>query len=556
MFAKYSLAAILSISVSAVSLEPARAQDGLVGGIIGGIIGGAIANQQRAQPQRQRTQPQRAQTQQRRQVAPAISSAQREQNRSVQSALNHFGWNVGTADGAIGPRSREGISQYQAFLGFGATGQLTDFERNILLTAHQRVLGGGAAVTQVVSTHPQGMRGLLLTVRDELSGRSPVLAAGNYGLPPLVAAAVDEIAASSDPNAMQLVQRAGFIQLSDLNGDGRTDYILDTSVTGSAFWCSAQACTVQVFVSTPDGYVRNDFQAFNVTPAMFRCTRGTCELGEANAPVTVVSQNTTALSPTTEVALSVPSAQPAARMPENRVDTDVAIPNFFGGGQAERSLASHCNRVGLLTNANGGFTTRDTMSDPSMVLNEQFCLARTYALADGEELIAKVQGVTPDQVTVQCQAFAPVLATHVAALSVQSQEEVIRGMSSFVLQSGMSPEQLSATARICLGVGYKLDDMALALGSGLLLVTMGERAYAELMGHHLAFGFGAVGRQDLARPWYLHGLDPNKKAVFAPMQPERDMLLRAALDVAQSSAPGAMTAVQPVTMPVFVLPQD
>lgn len=556
MFAKYSLAAILSISVSAVALEPARAQDGLVGGIIGGIIGGAIANQQRAQPQRQRAQPQRAQTQQRRQVAPAVSTAQREQNRSVQSALNHFGWNVGTADGAIGPRSREGISQYQAFLGFGATGQLTDFERNILLTAHQRALGGGAAVTQVVSTHPQGMRGLLLSVRDELSGRSPVLAAGNYGLPPLVAAAVDEIAASSDPNAMQLVQRAGFIQLADLNGDGRTDYILDTSVTGSAFWCSAQACTVQVFVSTPDGYVRNDFQAFNVTPAMFRCTRGTCELGEANAPVTVVAQNPTVLSPTTEVALSVPSAQPAARMPETRVDTDVAIPNFFGGGQAERSLASHCNRVGLLTNANGGFTTRDTMSDPSMVLNEQFCLARTYALADGEELIAKVQGVTPDQVTVQCQAFAPVLATHVAALSLQSQEEVIRGMSTFVLQSGMSPEQLSATARICLGVGYKLDDMALALGSGLLLVTMGERAYAELMGHHLALGFGAVERQDLARPWYLHGLDPSKKAVFAPMQPERDMLLRAALDVTQSSAPGAMTEAQPVTMPVFVLPQD
>lgn len=556
MFAKYSLAAILSISVSAVALEPARAQDGLVGGIIGGIIGGAIANQQRAQPQRQRAQPQRAQTQQRRQVAPAVSTAQREQNRSVQSALNHFGWNVGTADGAIGPRSREGISQYQAFLGFGATGQLTDFERNILLTAHQRALGGGAAVTQVVSTHPQGMRGLLLSVRDELSGRSPVLAAGNYGLPPLVAAAVDEIAASSDPNAMQLVQRAGFIQLADLNGDGRTDYILDTSVTGSAFWCSAQACTVQVFVSTPDGYVRNDFQAFNVTPAMFRCTRGTCELGEANAPVTVVAQNPTVLSPTTEVALSVPSAQPAARMPETRVDTDVAIPNFFGGGQAERSLASHCNRVGLLTNANGGFTTRDTMSDPSMVLNEQFCLARTYALADGEELIAKVQGVTPDQVTVQCQAFAPVLATHVAALSLQSQEEVIRGMSTFVLQSGMSPEQLSATARICLGVGYKLDDMALALGSGLLLVTMGERAYAELMGHHLALGFGAVERQDLARPWYLHGLDPSKKAVFAPMQPERDMLLRAALDVTQSSAPGAMTEAQPVTMPVFVLPRD
>ena len=116
---------------------------------------------------------------------------------------------------------------------------------------------------------------MILVVRDEMSGRSPARSAGNYGLPGPVAAAVDEIAASSDPNAEQLVQRAGFVQLADMNGDGRTDYILDTSVTGSAFWCSAQACTVQAFLSTPDGYVRNDFQAFNVTPAMFTCTRGT-----------------------------------------------------------------------------------------------------------------------------------------------------------------------------------------------------------------------------------------------------------------------------------------
>lgn len=302
--------------------------------------------------------------------------------------------------------------------------------------------------------------------------------------------------------------------------------------------------------------MRNDFQAFNVVPAMFRCTRGTCELGDANAPVTVLAHQAPALAPTTEVALSVPSAQPAARMPETQAVAAPAIPDFFGGGQAERSLASHCNRVGLLTNANGGFTTQDTMSDPAMVLNEQFCLARTYALADGEELIAKVQGVTPDQVAAQCQAFAPALAAHVSALSVQPQEEVIRGMSSFVLQSGMSPEQLAATARICLGVGYKLDDMALAIGSGLLLVTMGERAYAELMGHHLALGFGAVERQDLARPWYVHGLDPAKKAVFAPMQPERDMLLRAALEMSSRPAPAATAEAQPVAMPVFVLPQD
>ncbi|MGP9789901.1 peptidoglycan-binding domain-containing protein [Roseinatronobacter sp. NSM] len=552
MGVRYSLIVALSISVAAAPVQQAHAQEGIVGGIIGGIIGGAIANDQRNR--QQRAQPQRTAPR------PAVNTAQREQNRSVQTALNHFGWNVGTPDGAIGPRSRAGISEYQVFLGFAGTGQLSEFERNILLTAHQRAISGGPQVAQTVSSHPNGLRGLVMVVRDEMSGRSPAQSAGNYGLPAAVASAVDEIAASSDPSAMQLVQRAGFIQLADMNGDGRTDYILDTSVTGSAFWCSAQACTVQVFVSTPEGYVRNDFQAFNVTPAMFSCTRGTCELGATQAPVTVAAPQPAAPvapAPTTEVALSVPSAQPAARNPDAGASTPAAapgLPNFFGGGaQAVRSLASHCDRVNLLTNANGGFTTRDTMTDPAQVLNEQFCLARTYAMADGEELIAQVQGVSAAQIAEQCLAFAPSLQPFVSALSVQPQDEVMRGVSAFVLQTGMSPQQLTDTARICLAVGYRQDNMDVAVGAALLLATLGERAYGELMGHHLMQGFGTVKRDDLALAWYELGFDPAKRAVFAPLQPERDSLLR---DAVFGQATPQDTATPQAAVPVFALPKQ
>lgn len=129
MLGKISLVTVLSLSVAALPIEQARAQDGLVGG----IIGGAIANGQRkSQPRTQRVV-----------RSSGVSTAQREQNRSVQTALNHFGWNVGSADGVLGRRSREDASQYQAFAGFAATGRLTDFERNILVTAHQRAIIGG-----------------------------------------------------------------------------------------------------------------------------------------------------------------------------------------------------------------------------------------------------------------------------------------------------------------------------------------------------------------------------------------------------------------------------
>lgn len=282
-------------------------------------------------------------------------------------------------------------------------------------------------------------------------------------------------------------------------------------------------------------------------------------MGDAQAPVTVAATPPAAPQPsaTTEVALSVPSAQPAARNPNAETAATPSIPSFFGGGQTERSLASHCNRVSLLTSANGGYTTQATMTDPAMVVNEQFCLARTYAVADGEELIAKVQGATPDQIVQQCQGFAPTLRPHVAALSVQSRDEVMSAVGAFILQSGLSPEQLAATARICLAVGYKLDDMELSLGSSLLLVAMGERAYGELIGHHLGQGYGAATRDDLALAWYEYGLDPAKQAVFAPMQPERDQLLRAAVfGGAAEQEPSAADAPVGAALPVFLVPQD
>lgn len=535
------------LTAASLLVAPAQqvaAQDGLVGGIIGGIIGGAIANDQRRRAAAQ--QPVRR-------AVPQVNTAQREQNRGVQTALNHFGFNVGTPDGSLGPRSRAGISQYQAFLGYAATGQLTDIERTILTTAHQRAIMGGPVVSQTVSSHPHGMRGMLILQRDEMMGHSPTRSAGNYGLPPEVAAAVDEIARSSDPSASQLVERSGFIQLADINGDGRTDYILDTSVTGSAFWCNAQACTVRVFASTPEGYARNDFQAFNATPAMFTCQRGECSMtgSGSSAPVAVAAP---AAPPAAAPALPVASAQAVAANPGGAAAPASAMPNFFGGTAAAPSLASHCNRTSLTTTNNGGYITSVTMSDPRLALSEQFCLARTYAIAEGEELAQQVPGVTPQQISAQCDAFGPSLKPFVAAMSLQDPADVLRDVSAFALQTGMSPAQLSGTAKICLSAGYRADNMDVAIGSGLLLVALGEPVYAELMGHHLAQGFGANTRLDLAKTWFATGLGSGQRAVYAAGQPDRDALIQnAVLALDGGTMPAAPATPAAPAVPVFNL---
>lgn len=368
----------------------------IVGGIIGGVIGGVIVNE----ATRNRTAAPSATTQGRSGVSQNYS-AQREANREVQTALNYFGYPAGTPDGALGPRSRAAIAQYQATLGYPATGQLTEYERSILIASYQRALMGGPQVAQTISTHPMGLRGLLLEQRDGFAG-----GAAPYG---------GQLVVAPQPEA---------------------------------------------------------------------------------APESATS----------------------------------GLPSFMGSGVTQVSLASRCNQVSLQTNTNGGYMTVAAMSDANFALAEQFCLARTYAMAKGEDLAASVAGFTPQQIAVQCQGFGPALAEHVAALSLKPRDEVLAGVSGFVLNSGMAPAQLAGTARICLGVGYTTDAMDVAIGSALLLTVLGERGYGELLGHHLSQGFGTSRRPDLALGWYEMGLEAIETggAVFAPGLPDRGELIRKA----------------------------
>ena len=421
-------------------VQPAAADNGLVGGIVGGIIGGVIVNE--ATKNRQRAAPRRVY----RAPAPQMSTATRAQNRETQVALNYFGFPVGTPDGALGARSRGAIAEYQAVLGYPATGELNTFERDLLVQSYYRAQSGGAVVMNQIATDPRGVRGLLVTWRDE-----------RLGVPGQNTGATSTVAAAAPPVA-----------------------------------------------TPPAAAVAETLPQFGTTMA---------------------------------------------------ASNGAALPSFMGQGVSPASLASTCNKVSLVTNSNGGFVTKASMTDPAFALSEQFCLARTYAIAQGEELTAKVAGFTPAQIAQQCAALGPVLKEHVAALSIKPEAEVVAGMSSFVLSSGMAPAQLGGTARICLGVGYVTDDMDVAIGSALILTTLGDKAYGELVGHHLMAGVGTAKRPDLALAWYDTGLEADAtQPVFAPGMSDRPALIRAAAYAAAGKpAPDAPAPVK-AGMPSFVAP--
>ncbi|MEM8848819.1 MAG: peptidoglycan-binding domain-containing protein [Pseudomonadota bacterium] len=518
--------------------------DDIVGGIIGGVIGGAIANSARQQqPRRTTTTRTTRQTTTRR--APTVSSAQRQQNREVQTALNYFGFDAGGADGVLGRRSRAAISSMESFLGLPPDGQLTSFERNILLGAHTRAISGNPDTVRLISTSPLGARAALQAQKDLMTGGTgqPQLRTTGYpGLPLEVSRAVDEVAASSDPSPEQLLQRSGFIQLSDLNGDGQNDYIIDTSFSGSSFWCSAAECKTMVFVSTPSGYARNDLLAHSPTPATFECYGDACRLAQPSTEPVIAS------------APAFPA--PAEEAPGTTLATAPALPSF-GTAAAAPSLASHCGKVNLLTATRGGFVDVSSGGDRTVALAEQFCLARNFAIDEGEQIVSAMPGTTMDMVQAQCGSFGPAMAGQLTALSSRPETEVLGEVSAFALTTGMSPEQLRQTATLCLAAGYRADDMDVALGSAMLLVAMGSAPHAELLGHHLNDGFGTTKRPDLAADWYgtaIQALQGGATPVFAPNQTDRTALLVWAAAPAQGAAAAAPAQPVPAALPTFGAP--
>ena len=444
MGTKKILIAVLAMAVAVpASQAAADFKDGLVGGLVGGAVSGIIVNESAKARERKRTTVTR--TAPTRTYRAPSNSVARQQVREEQSALNYFGFPAGTPDGVRGRNTRNATSQFQAHMGYPATGYLADYERQFLISSYYRAQSSGAATAQLIAQRGMGTRGLLHAYRDEAAG-VPTYAARQAPAP--------------QPQAQSPVMAA------------------------------------------------------------------------------------------------VPEA---ARAPEAQDRTqDTALPNFMASSGDGPSLASHCNQVSLITNSNGGFVTEASLSDPRFALNEQFCIARTYAIAEGETMASSLKGVTSTQLEEQCRAFGPAMRDHVSAVSLNDRDDVISEVRGFVMQSGQSPAQLAGTAKVCLSVGYRIDDMNVALGSALLLTALGEEPYGELIGHHLNEGFGTTRRPDLAMDWYdaaVTALDNGAEPVFAPGNAGRNALIRKAAFRSQGAkARATPETVQPASsLPTFAL---
>ncbi|WP_370074060.1 hypothetical protein [Salipiger bermudensis] len=162
------------------------------------------------------------------------------------------------------------------------------------------------------------------------------------------------------------------------------------------------------------------------------------------------------------------------------------------------------------------------MTSPAQAIGEQFCMLRDITIDQSETLLSRIEGFTPQQIADQCAGFADHLAPAISAAAGGERDQALRATAATLKEMGMPAEQIAGTARICLGVGYRTDNMPTAIASALALSAVNLGAYEEMVGHHLATGVGGNMRPDLAVAWYDKAYEATQKASAEPLRAPED----------------------------------
>lgn len=234
--------------------------------------------------------------------------------------------------------------------------------------------------------------------------------------------------------------------------------------------------------------------------------------------------------------IPAPDVQQAAVEPPPKNDVPElavapALP-VFNVAKRARSASQLCNEVNILTMANGGMATSGAVTDADFALNEQFCLARAHAESESNSIISTITDLNEAEIKAQCDSLASFMAPMIPLLKSNSPAQVRRDFGTFVEASGKTKGQLITGGRVCLGVGYRIDNQEIVLASAAVLLASGLPAYGEIIAHHLREGLGNVPKSpaqgDIWLEDTLTGLDNGNTTVLG-QTPDRIAVLSEAL---------------------------
>ena len=255
-------------------------------------------------------------------------------------------------------------------------------------------------------------------------------------------------------------------------------------------------------------------------------------------------------------------AQSAAAQPYNEpqqpqgrqvIGTNTAAPKLKPIGTVAVSAAARCELVDQTTRIQGDVILASNMTDLDQALSEKFCEARGFAITLGGSVAAKY-AVSENEMTEFCKKIATEYSSIFSDLGVQDPDQVVSTVQSTAAQMGLNDAAaMGVYGQICIGIGYRLDGMEVALAGALTMLAAGHQPYAELVGHHQREGFGVNPAPLDATQWYVIAMDALENGatpVFVPSTTaERVQVIRAALEM-QSQRANGNAQNQPQVVPI------
>jgi len=157
----------------------------------------------------------------------AAAAAQRTDGREIQTALNFFSFDVGTVDGVLGARSRTAMRGFQGALGMPITGELTEVQKEVLLSGYYEINSGTAEMLGQIAANPEGALGVLKAIYSGEQPPAAPLAAPAPEAPALAEGSMRTLCTTLGATGPQELVKAQFCNLRLLAME-QSEQLLDT----------------------------------------------------------------------------------------------------------------------------------------------------------------------------------------------------------------------------------------------------------------------------------------------------------------------------------------
>ncbi len=233
-------------------------------------------------------------------------------------------------------------------------------------------------------------------------------------------------------------------------------------------------------------------------------------------------------------AAPVQTAEPATTVAATTVAPSALAPLDLTAVTPVNSMLKHCDMVESQTRVNKGVILASNVTNADQALGEQFCEARDYSI-DQLNALKSAANLDDAQLVDACGQITDAMSQVTALVDQYSIQDIAVSARTVVNQiANGDMDTATGYGQLCLGMGYREDDAPMALAGAVVMLGAGKVPYAEMVGHHLRWGFGTAQAPLQASAWYNAALSAMANgatpAVLPAKSEERNAIINASIN--------------------------